>query len=55
MQLKQFLKKNWLLIAAIIYVLSPIDIIPDFLGPLGYSDDALVLILTLIIINTLKG
>lgn len=29
--------------AAILYFLNPIDIIPDFLGPLGFSDDAMLL------------
>lgn len=29
--------------AAAAYVLSPIDVIPDFLGPLGFTDDVLVL------------
>lgn len=30
-------------VAAIVYFVSPIDIIPDFLGFIGLSDDALVL------------
>jgi uncharacterized membrane protein YkvA (DUF1232 family) len=34
------------LTAAAIYVVSPIDLIPDFLGPLGFADDALVVALT---------
>jgi uncharacterized membrane protein YkvA (DUF1232 family) len=34
------------LVAAALYVLSPIDLIPDFLGPIGFTDDALVLALT---------
>ncbi|WP_242395049.1 YkvA family protein [Anaeromyxobacter oryzisoli] len=34
------------LAAAIVYVVSPIDLVPDFLGPLGLTDDALVLALT---------
>ena len=32
-----------LVIAAIIYFISPIDIIPDFLGPFGFTDDAAVI------------
>lgn len=28
-----------ILIGAIIYLISPIDVIPDFLGPLGWVDD----------------
>jgi uncharacterized membrane protein YkvA (DUF1232 family) len=27
------------LIAAIVYTISPMDIIPDILGPLGFTDD----------------
>jgi uncharacterized membrane protein YkvA (DUF1232 family) len=34
------------LAAAALYVLSPIDLIPDFLGPIGFTDDALVVALT---------
>jgi uncharacterized membrane protein YkvA (DUF1232 family) len=29
--------------AAILYFLSPLDLIPDFLGPIGFTDDAVVL------------
>ncbi len=32
--------------AAVVYVVSPFDLIPDFLGPLGFTDDAVVLALT---------
>jgi uncharacterized membrane protein YkvA (DUF1232 family) len=32
--------------AAAVYVVSPIDLIPDFLVPIGYTDDLLVLALT---------
>ncbi len=32
--------------AAVVYVVSPFDLIPDFLGPLGLTDDALVLAMT---------
>jgi len=32
--------------AAIVYVVSPIDLIPDFLVPVGWTDDLLVLALT---------
>lgn len=34
------------LAAAALYVVSPFDLVPDFLGPLGFTDDALVLALT---------
>ena len=29
--------------AALLYFLSPLDLIPDFLGPIGFTDDAVVL------------
>ena len=32
--------------AAVVYVVSPFDLIPDFLGPIGYTDDLLVVALT---------
>lgn len=41
----KFIKQNWILILSVIYILSPIDLIPEFLlGPLGIIDDAAVLI-----------
>ena len=44
---KSFLRENWLLVLALIYVLSPIDFIPDALLPVGFGDDLLVLLATL--------
>lgn len=35
------------IISALIYILSPIDFFPDVVGPLGYLDDAAVLIVCL--------
>lgn len=34
------------LAAAVVYVVSPVDLIPDFLVPLGFTDDVLALALT---------
>jgi uncharacterized membrane protein YkvA (DUF1232 family) len=34
------------LTAAALYVISPFDLVPDILGPLGFTDDALVVALT---------
>ncbi|MFZ5424424.1 MAG: YkvA family protein [Patescibacteria group bacterium] len=45
---KKFLRKNWTLVLAIVYLLSPIDFIPDVLPVFGFSDDILLLIATLI-------
>lgn len=33
-------------VAAVVYVLSPIDLVPDFLVPIGWTDDLLVVALT---------
>jgi uncharacterized membrane protein YkvA (DUF1232 family) len=50
--LKDYKKKNYknipwktiaLVTAAILYFLNPIDLIPDFMGFLGFTDDAIVL------------
>ena len=39
-------KVGWRAVAAVaaaaLYVVSPIDLVPDFLGPLGFTDDAMV-------------
>ena len=47
--MKDFLKKNWFLVVALIYLLSPVDFIPDVIPALGASDDVLVLLATLFI------
>ncbi len=46
--MKEFLKKNWLLVVALVYVLSPIDIIPDVVPLVGQTDDAAVVLLEII-------
>lgn len=46
----KFIKKNWLLILSLIYIISPIDFIPElFLGPLGLIDDMGLIIVLLIV------
>ena len=47
--MKKFIKKNWLIIFAILYLLSPIDLFPDFIPVLGVSDDLVVLLATIVI------
>ncbi|HYG67278.1 MAG TPA: DUF1232 domain-containing protein, partial [Anaeromyxobacteraceae bacterium] len=34
------------LAAAVVYAVSPVDLIPDFLFPVGFADDVLALALT---------
>jgi uncharacterized membrane protein YkvA (DUF1232 family) len=41
-----------MIIAALLYFLSPIDTMPDFLGPIGFTDDAAVI---LFVFTTIKG
>jgi uncharacterized membrane protein YkvA (DUF1232 family) len=37
------LKSKMLILGALVYFLSPIDLIPDFLGPFGFTDDIAVI------------
>lgn len=46
--LKGFFKENWLLVAVILYVLSPIDILPDSIPLIGTLDDTSLLIVELV-------
>ncbi len=43
-----FLRNNWLLIIALIYLFLPIDLIPDALPVLGTLDDSFLIIINLI-------
>jgi len=43
-----FLAKNWLLILAIIYLILPVDLIPDVIPVFGSLDDSALLIINLI-------
>ncbi len=47
-KLKAFAKDNWIVIVAIIYLLVPIDLIPDFIPVFGKLDDSSILILDLV-------
>lgn len=48
---KKYTETPWMSIAAIIfallYVLNPLDLVPDFIPFIGYIDDASVIALTL--------
>jgi len=45
--IKDFIKENWILLLAVLYVLSPIDIIPDVIPIFGATDDAGVVLIEL--------
>ena len=54
----KFIKSNWLLVLSLIYIISPIDFIPEFLiGPLGLVDDLGLIIIMLLfaVINSFKA
>lgn len=38
------IRDKWLIVGGILYILSPIDLIPDFILLLGYTDDLAVAI-----------
>ncbi len=44
----RFVKKHWTLIAAILYLVWPLDIFPDFLLPFGALDDTGLMVLAII-------
>ena len=41
-------RKRWLIAGILLYVISPIDVIPDFLPIAGYADDVVLPILLLV-------
>jgi uncharacterized membrane protein YkvA (DUF1232 family) len=46
--MKKFLEKYWLFILSIIYIILPVDLIPDVIPFLGGLDDSTLVILGLI-------
>lgn len=44
-----------ILAAVLVYLLSPIDLVPDFVPVAGYADDALVVLLALRIVTRRAG
>ena len=46
--MKKFLEKYWLFILSIIYIILPVDLIPDVTPFLGGLDDSTLVILGLI-------
>ena len=47
-QKKNFFEENWLFIVVIIYIILPVDLIPDSIPLLGTLDDAGLLIVKLL-------
>jgi uncharacterized membrane protein YkvA (DUF1232 family) len=46
-KVKRFLKENWVYVLSLIYIISPIDLIPgDLVTGVGLIDDLGVLVLT---------
>lgn len=45
----KFLRKNWLIILSVIYIISPIDLIPDYIIGLGLADDLTIAIANILI------
>ena len=46
---------KWMVAGAIVYFISPFDLVPEALvGPLGYLDDAVVLLLPYLILEYAK-
>jgi uncharacterized membrane protein YkvA (DUF1232 family) len=43
-----FLRKNWFLIVAVVYVFIPLDIIPDRIPLIGTLDDTMLLIIEIV-------
>lgn len=49
-KISEFVRENWVIIASLVYLVSPIDLIPEILvGPLGLIDDFGIVITALIL------
>ncbi|NLE30936.1 DUF1232 domain-containing protein [Candidatus Dojkabacteria bacterium] len=46
--MKKFIEKYWLFILSIIYIILPVDLIPDVIPFLGGLDDSALVILSLV-------
>lgn len=46
--MKKFLKKYWLIILSILYLIWPIDLISDVFGPVGLIDDGGLIFVTIV-------
>ena len=41
-------RKKWIVLGILLYIVSPIDLVPDFIPVVGYADDILIPILLII-------
>ena len=41
-------RRKWIILGIILYIVSPIDLVPDFIPAIGYLDDIMVPILLII-------
>lgn len=48
-------KKRWMISGILLYIISPIDIIPDFLPIAGYADDIVLPILLIVAENLISS
>lgn len=48
-------KTKWIVLGILLYIVSPIDFIPDFIPAIGYADDIILPILLFIAERMLNG
>lgn len=46
---KKFVKENWLIILSVLYIIFPLDFIPDFTPWVGFGDDITVVATNMLI------
>ncbi|MCA9380499.1 DUF1232 domain-containing protein [Candidatus Dojkabacteria bacterium] len=47
--MKKFFKENWLIILSVLYIIFPLDFIPDFIPWVGFGDDITVVATNLLV------
>lgn len=48
-QTQDLMKKHWKLIFAVVYLLSPLDLVPDIIPVLGVTDDLIVIAIAVLL------
>lgn len=46
--MRKFIRKHLLMIVVVLYLILPWDLLPDYLGAIGFSDDTALIILALL-------